>query len=51
MTRALPKVVPPERKSTPVTARFCLDGITISDLNTAGEGVAKVFQRIYRKPI
>ena len=38
-------------KSATVTARFGSDGITICDPNRANEGAAKVFQRIYEKPI
>ena len=40
-----------EGKGATVTARFGPDGITIVDPNRAGEGAAKVFQRIYAKPI
>ena len=40
-----------EGKGATVTARFGPDGITIMDPNRAGEGAAKVFQRIYEKPI
>ena len=38
-------------KSATVTARFGSDGITLCDPNRANEGAAKVFQRIYEKPI
>ena len=38
-------------KGATVTARFGSDGITICEPNRAGEGAAKVFQRIYEKPI
>ena len=44
-----PKAVP--REGAAVTARFGPDGITLCDPNCAGEGAAKVFQRIYEKPI
>ena len=40
-----------EGKGATVTARFGPDGITICDPNRASEGVAKVFQRIYQKPV
>ena len=40
-----------EGKGAIVTARFGHDGITICDPNRAGEGAAKVFQKIYEKPI
>ena len=40
-----------EGKGATVTARFGPDGITIVDPNRAGEGSAKVFQRIYEKAI
>ena len=40
-----------EAKGAPVTARFGADGITLCDPNRANEGAAKVFQRIYEKPI
>ena len=36
-----------EGKGAPVTARFGPDGITICDPNRAGEGAAKVFEKIY----
>ena len=38
-------------KGATVTARFGPDGITICDPNRAGEGAAKVFQRIYDRAI
>jgi predicted dehydrogenase len=38
-------------RGAPVTARFGSDGITIIDPNRAGEGVEKVFARIYEKAI
>ena len=40
-----------EGKGATVTARFGKDGITIVDPNRAGEGAAKVFEKIYEKPI
>ena len=40
-----------EGKGATVTARFGADGITLCDPNRAGEGAAKVFQKIYEKPI
>ena len=40
-----------EGKGATVTARFGPDGITLCDPNRANEGAAKVFQRIYEKPI
>ena len=40
-----------EGKGAPVTVRFGPDGITLCDPNRANEGAAKVFQRIYEKPI
>ena len=33
------------------TARFGPDGITLCDLNRAGEWACKVFQRIYEKAV
>ena len=39
------------REGANISARFGPDGITIVDPNRAGEGAAKVFQRIYEKPI
>ena len=40
-----------EGKGATISARFGPDGITIVDPNRVGEGAAKVFQRIYAKPI
>lgn len=40
-----------EGKGATVTARFGPDGITVCDPNRANEGAAKVFQKIYEKPI
>jgi hypothetical protein len=40
-----------EGKGATVTTRFGADGITLRDPNRAGEGAAKVFQRIYEKAI
>jgi len=40
-----------EGKGATVTPCFGPDGITIVDPNRVGEGAAKVFQRIYAKPI
>ena len=40
-----------EGKGATVTARFGEDGITICDPNRASEGAAKVFQKIYDKPV
>lgn len=40
-----------EGKGATVTARFGPDGITIADPNRAGEGAAKVFQKIYEGAI
>ena len=40
-----------EGKGANISARFGPDGITIVDPNRVGEGAAKVFQRIYEKPI
>ena len=40
-----------EGKGATITARFGPDGITICDPNRAGEGAAKVFQKIYEKAI
>ena len=40
-----------EGKGATISARFGPDGITIVDPNRVGEEAAKVFQRIYEKPI
>ena len=40
-----------EGKGATVTARFGPDGIPLCAPNRANEGAAKVFQRIYEKPI
>ena len=40
-----------EGKGAPVTARFGKEGIVIVDPHRAGEGLAKVFDRIYALPI
>ena len=40
-----------EGKGATVTARFGPDGITLCDPNRAGEGVAKLFQKIYDRAI
>ena len=40
-----------EGKGATVTARFGPEGITLCDPNRAREGAAKVFERIYAKPI
>ena len=40
-----------EGKGATVTACFGPDGITLCAPNRAGEGSAKVFQRIYEKAI
>ena len=38
-------------QGAPVTARFGPDGITIVDPHRAAEGAARVFRKIYEKPI
>jgi hypothetical protein len=40
-----------EGKGATVTARFGKDGLTLVDLNRAGVGAEKVFQRIYDRAI
>ena len=40
-----------EARRNPAWVGFSISSITLCDLNRANEGAAKVFQRIYAKPI